>query len=77
MELYKSLASRHGWKALSQSQAATEASTSQVGRQDEFNKKAFHQHLLNFIIVDDQVHLYLLSLFIHRAYNSFFRIPSL
>jgi len=77
MELYKSLASWHGWKALSQSQAATKASTLQVGRQDEFNEKAFHQHLLNFIIVDDQVHLYLLSFFIHHAHNSFFQIPSL
>jgi len=77
MELYKSLASQHGWKALSQSQAATEASTLQVGRQDEFNEKAFYQHLLNFIVVDDQVHLYLLSLFIHQAHNSFFQIPSL
>jgi len=77
MELYKSLASWHGWKALLQSQAATRASTLQVRQQDEFNEKAFHQHLLNFIIVDDQVHLYLLSFFIHYTHDSFFWIPSL
>ena len=29
-------------------------------RQQEFSKEVFHEHLLNFIIVDDQVRLYLL-----------------
>ena len=53
----------------SQSQAASEPSTLRVQSDNlEFNEEVFHQHLLNFIIADDQVCLHFLSLYIYYAH---------
>lgn len=65
------------FRSLARSQATSRASASQVGRPDEFNEEKFHQRLLNFIVVDDQVRFRLLSFNIHYAYVSLFRITSL
>jgi hypothetical protein len=55
-------AKKEGWKILlpglvsqAKSQANSEAATLQAGRPDKFDERTFHQHLLNFIIADDQV----------------------
>lgn len=70
LELYKTLAKQKGWKILlpgllsqARSQATNEA-TSQGERPDKFDERTFHQHLLNFIVADDQVcpHLIFLCL---------------
>ena len=74
---YLQLVKKHGWKLFlpedppsqGQSQAASEPSTLQVQLDNlEFNEEVFHQHLLNFIIADDQVCSHFLSLYIYYAY---------
>lgn len=74
---YLQLVKKRGWKLFlpedpplqGQSQAVSEPSTLQVQLDNlEFNKEVFHQHLLNFIIVDDQVCSHFLSLYIYYAY---------
>ena len=66
LDLYLVVAQKNGWKhalpglmSQAQSQAASEASGLQA-RQDEFNEESFHRALVNFIIVDDQVHIFVL-----------------
>ena len=50
-----SICKKNGWKVLLpgvvSQRAASEASASQV----QFSRQKFHDHLLNFIVVDDQV----------------------
>lgn len=62
IDLFMRLAPRHNWNisllglaSQSQSQASSQASTSQVGRPAEFNQEVFYQRLVDFIVVDDQV----------------------
>ena len=69
--LYLKLVKERGWKNMlpsfasqAQSQAASKASTLQVRQWDKFTQETFHRSLLNFIVMDDQVHLHLL-LFLH------------
>ncbi len=65
LDLYLQVAKEKGWKislpglkSQAQSQAASDASASQVGQSAQFSEEIFHQYLLNFIIVDDQVRSY-------------------
>jgi len=69
LELYLTLAKENEWKILlpglvsqAQLQATNEAATLQGERPDRFNKGTFHQHLLNFIVADDQVCSHLIFL---------------
>lgn len=63
MELFITLAQERGWKVLlpglvSQTRSqtmASHASAENKGALDKFNKETFHQHLLKFIVADDQV----------------------
>lgn len=62
LELYLTLAKEKGWNILlpglvsqARSQATTKAATSEGGRPDKFDERTFHQHLMNFIVADDQV----------------------
>lgn len=60
LEEYLALAKQRGWNILlpglvSQANSAAEATASQVEQPKKFNESIFHQHLLNFIIADDQV----------------------
>jgi hypothetical protein len=62
LELYLTLAKEKGWKiqlpglvSQAQSQATNEAAMLQVEQPDQFDERSFHQHLLNFIVADDQV----------------------
>ena len=76
LETYLSIYKEKGWKVLlpglmsqARSQAASEASASRVSRPDlqvEFSQEKFHQYLLNFIIVDDQVRA---LVFLHVRYT--------
>ncbi len=61
LELFLCIAKKNNWKhslpglmSQARSQAASEASSSQV-RRVKFNEQNFHQHLINFIVADDQV----------------------
>jgi hypothetical protein len=63
LDQYKILAKENGWKiqlaglvSQARSQAASEATA--VGRPDKFDEQTFHQFLLKFIVVDDQVCLF-------------------
>jgi len=74
-KLYLSLVKANSWKVLlpglvsqAQSQATSVASASQVGPLVEIDKQKFHQHLLYFIIADDQVRLHFLS-FLHSLHS--------
>jgi len=67
-KLYLGLAKANGWKVLlpglvsqAQSQATSVASASEVRPLVEIDEQKFYQHLLYFIIADDQVHLHFLS----------------
>jgi len=62
LEPYLILAKENGWKILlprlisqARSQATNEATTSWGERSIKFDENTFHQHLLNFIIADNQV----------------------
>jgi hypothetical protein len=64
LELFKTLAQERGWRVLLPglvSQARSQASAAPVnngvasGQPDKFTEQSFHEHLLNFIIADDQV----------------------
>jgi len=83
-ELYLGLAKANGWKVLllglvsqAQSQATSVASASEVRPLVEIDEQKFHQHLLYFIIVDDQVRLHFLSFLCSLHSLPLFRIPSL
>jgi len=61
LKLYLLLAQKHGWKhslpglvSQARSKAASDASGSRV-RRGEFTEERFHEHLINFIVADDQV----------------------
>jgi hypothetical protein len=60
--LYTQLAKAHGWKiqlpGLMRSQSAltdNAASPANSQREDKFSQRSFHEHLVNFIVADDQV----------------------
>lgn len=62
LDLYLKVAKERSWKLslpglLSQArtQAASQGTASQGTQSAEFSQDAFHQHLLNFIVADDQV----------------------
>lgn len=61
LPLYQQLAQEHRWKVLlpglvSLASAGTSATTQdQQPQADRFTQEAFHKHLLNFIVSDDQV----------------------
>jgi len=57
-----------GLVSQAQSQATSVASASQVRPLVEIDKQKFHQHLLYFIIADDQVRLHFLS-FLHSLHS--------
>lgn len=65
LDIYLRVAKERGWthelpglKAQARSQAASDASALQVAPLVQFSEERFHQHLLNFIVADDQVHLF-------------------
>ena len=83
-KLYLGLAKANGWKVLlpglvsqAQSRATSVASASEVGPLVEIDEQKFHQHLLYFIIADDQVRLHFLSFLRSLHSLPLFRIPSL
>lgn len=80
LELYLTLAKEKGWKILLPglvSQArSNEAATSQGERPDTFNESTFHQHLLNFIVADDQVCSHLIF-YVYDAHVCIFGLSSL
>ena len=64
LELFKTLAQERGWRILlpglvsqARSQASAESANQGVASEqpDKFNESSFHEHLLNFIVADDQV----------------------
>ncbi len=62
-DLFLSLAKERGWKmqlpglqSQAQSQAASETAASQAGQLDKFDENTFHQYLVKFIVMDNQVH---------------------
>ena len=83
---YLTLAKKNGWKILllelvsqARSQATNEAATSQHERSIKFDENTFHQHLLNFIVTDDQVcsHDLISSFYVYNAHACVFRPKSL
>ena len=58
MAIEKGWKSFPGVKSQVQSQAASEGQS--AARRGKFDEKTFHQRLLNFIMVDDQVYSFLL-----------------
>jgi hypothetical protein len=61
-----------------QSQVTSETARSQGEWPDKFDDCTFHQHLLNFIITDNQVqYAFILSFYVYNAYNHVFRLSSL
>jgi hypothetical protein len=67
LEEYERLAKEHGWKIMlpglvSQARSAATATVSALpdGQPDKFDERTFHEYLLNFIIADDQVYIFLL-----------------
>lgn len=62
LDYYLSIYKEKGWAiqlpglvSQARSQSAKEASASQVRRSGEFSQQKFHEHLLKFIVADDQV----------------------
>jgi hypothetical protein len=62
VSLYTQLAKAYGWKiqlqGLMRSQSAltdNAASPANSQREDKFSQRSFHEHLVNFIVADDQV----------------------
>jgi hypothetical protein len=82
LDLFLRLAKEKGWTiqlpglvSQSRSQAANEAAASQVRQPEKFDEKTFHQHLVNFIIADDQVHICSSLFHFHYAHISLFLVP--
>lgn len=74
-DLYLRLAKERGWevqlpgyRSQAQSQAASDASAPPLV---QFSEERFQQHLLNFIIADDQVRLYFVCFYMSYAHISF------
>jgi hypothetical protein len=70
VDLYMRLAKERGWeiflpgyRSQARSQAASDASASQVPPVVQFSEERFQQYLLNFIVADDQVCLYFVCFF--------------
>jgi hypothetical protein len=83
LKLYLTLAKERGWRVLlpglvsqAQLQTINEASTSQGEQPDKFNERTFHQHLLSFIVADDQV-CSILSFYAYNAHVCVFQLSSL
>ena len=83
LSIYLRVAKEKGWahtlpglKAQARSQAASNASASQVVPLVQFSEERFHQYLLNFIVADDQV-CFILFFYMCYAYVSLFRIKAL
>ncbi len=58
------------------SQMTNKATISRGERPDKFDKSTFHQHLLNFIVTDNQVCSHL-SFYVYNAYVCMFQLSSL
>ena len=62
LDLFLQLAKENGWKILlpglvsqARSEATSAATSGSAERRTQFDESTFHQHLLNFIVADDQV----------------------
>jgi len=73
------LAKANGWKVLlpglvsqAQSQATSVASASEAGPLIEIDEQKFHQHLLYFIIADNQVRLHFCPFYVHYTHVPLF-----
>lgn len=80
LDLFKTLAQERGWKiylpglvSQANSQANAEAGGVASNQPDNFNEQSFHQHLLNFIVADDQVCLLYLKLMLNILFCIFSR----
>jgi hypothetical protein len=76
LELYLNLAKEEGWRILlpglvsqARSQATSGAASPRGDRADRFDERTFHQHILNFIVADDQVcsHLFMFIMLIFAS----------
>jgi len=70
LELYLHAVQENGWDFSShaRSQAQSEAAASGVRQPDEFTKRSFQRHILDFIVADDQVRSCLSSFYVHYAH---------
>ena len=70
LELYLRTVQENGWdfSLHAQSQARSEAAALGVRRPDEFTERSFQQHILDFIIANDQVCSCLSSFYVHYAH---------
>ena len=82
LDLYQTLAKANGWTVYlpglvsqAKSQAVSEVTT-QGEQRDKFDVDTFHQHLLNFIIADDQVCTHLVF-YVYNPHVCVFRLWSL
>ena len=58
LQLYMELKEKNGWKTQlpgQASQATSALDLAQDTRIDTYSEQTFHQHIVNFIVVDDQV----------------------
>jgi hypothetical protein len=73
-QLYMQQKELQGWKNQLPGQASlatTAATVAQDVRIDAFNEETFHRYLINFIVVNDQVHVVCLRLLIMLIFSLF------
>ena len=69
LDIFQCAILENGWEvSQAQSQARHKATASQLAQQDEFTKRSFHKHILDFVIADDQVCPHLSSFYVHYAH---------
>ena len=70
LELYLCIVQENGWdfSLHARSQAWSKAAASGVRWLDEFTKRSFQRHILDFIVADNQVCSCLLSFYVHYAH---------
>lgn len=78
LDLFLQLAKEKEWKILLPglvSQARSEATSAAAERRGQFDEYNFHEHLVNFIVADDQVSFVSQRSFVTHAHFLFSEVP--